>query len=584
MPLQVSHKLISSDENIVYKFKSMVDFEDVANLLEIPQEFLWKILIKNKGKNYRTFKLKKKSGGERVINAPENNLSIIQKKLAYILSINYKKHHPSSHGFVPNRSIITNASQHTGKKFVLNLDLDNFFGSITFGRVRAMLMSYYKFNNSVASTLANICCNDKGVLPQGAATSPIISNIISRKLDEDLFRLAKQRKCTYSRYADDITFSTNKDSFPQEIAFMDGPMTIISSQVENLIKKNGFSINDKKSRLRNLSESQSVTGITVNQKTNVNRQYIRKIRSILNCIEKNIDDVSKAETIFREKYNFRQTLNKEPNMFDVLRGMISHVGHVKSKDDMVFLKLAKRFNKLIKEQNLAFIRIPINDIRLREENTFVIESLSNTYSFEGEDEEALAYNDQGTGFLLRNIGLVTNAHVLKENIEVLEYGAQFKKEYYIEIHKSKYSMRRYFAKIDYYDSFRDIAILTIRDLDITKFGFDYNKNIACEQDIKLIGYPEFRNGQDLRVLPGTVMGKRNNTDNRRNQERYEISASIFAGNSGGPVINSDNEVIAVAVRGFTENGVVPNEVIPISDVINIFENKTRQLYQASHTK
>lgn len=583
MSFQVSNRLKSTDENIKKMFKSMNDFDDIANLLEIPREFLWKILIKNKQNNYRTFSLNKKSGGERIINAPTNNLAIIQKKLSYILSISYKKHHSNSHGFVPTRSIVTNASQHIQKKFVLNFDLDNFFGSIKYGRVRAMFMTYFKFNNSVASTLANICCNNDGVLPQGAATSPIISNIVSRKMDEELFRLSKKNNCIYSRYADDITFSCDNSSFPEGIAYLEGSLTKIDPQIHNIITKNGFSINEKKNRLRNHNQNLSVTGITVNQKANVNRQYIRKIRSILNCIEKNKDNISNAEAIFLKKYNFRQNKNKKPNMFDVLRGMISYVGLVKGKDDGVFLKLARRFNKVIKSQNLAFIRIPISDIKLREENTFVIDSLYNNYFLVGEKDEVL--NGQGTGFILKNIGLITNAHVVYENIEMLDFGAEFEKEYYIRIHKSKYSHDNqcFFAKIDYFDSFRDIAILTIRGLDISKYGFDYNENIENKQEIKLIGYPEYKEGQDIRVLPGEIIGGRTHVESTRRQKRYEISASIYGGNSGGPIVNLNNEVVAVAAKGSTENGAVPNEVIPIADVIDIFTNKTRLFYNLARS-
>lgn len=581
MSFQGSPKLQDSDDNITKKYKSLNSFQDIAGLLEIPQELLWKTLMKNKENNYRTFTLKKKSGGDRIINAPTNNLSIIQKKLNYILSISYKKSHTNSHGFVLKKSIVTNASQHVAKKFVLNFDLDNFFGTITYARVRAMFMTYYKFNNSVASTLANICCNNDGVLPQGAATSPIISNIISRRIDEDLSRLAKKMNCTYSRYADDITISCDSNYFPSEIAYFEESITKIGSQVKSIISKNGFSINMKKNRLRSQYQNQSVTGITVNQKTNVDRQYIRKIRSILNCIEKNIDDISMAEKTFREKYSFRQSQIKKPKMFDVLRGMISYVGLVKGKDDQLFLKLAKRFNKVIKNQNLAFIRVPISKVELREENTFVIDSLYSIYSMDGEKSEAC--NGQGTGVLIRNMGLVTNAHVLYENIEVLEYGAEFEREYYIRIHKSKYGSQEYFAKIDYFDSFRDIAILTIKDFDTSKYGFEYNEEIEFNQIIELIGYPSYKDGQDLRVSSGVVMGERTHADRVRKQKRFEISAQIFGGNSGGPIVNSDNEVIAIAAKGSTEKGSVPNEVIPISDVINVFDNKTRKFYHLAHS-
>jgi retron-type reverse transcriptase len=193
----------------------------------------------------------------------------------------------SAHGFIKERSIITNANQHSKQKYILNFDLENFFENIRFGRVRAMFIHYFGFNTVVASTLANLCCHHEGFLPQGAATSPMISNILSFRMDKEFTKLAHKTHSTYTRYADDITFSTKKSSFPKELAYVDTDIPLqLSSEILKIVNSNGFKVNNEKTRLNNYRSRLSVTGITVNEKLNVERQYIRRIRSILHCIEK----------------------------------------------------------------------------------------------------------------------------------------------------------------------------------------------------------------------------------------------------------------------------------------------------------
>ncbi|AWY01573.1 hypothetical protein A8139_17590 [Marinomonas primoryensis] len=123
-----------------------------------------------------------------------------------------------SHGFVRKRSIITNAMMHIGKKNVLNIDLENFFDSFNFGRVQGFFIKNKNFqlNPIIATMIAQIACYDKK-LPQGSPCSPVITNLITHSLDIRLASLAKKYKCTYSRYADDITFSTRKSLFPSQI-------------------------------------------------------------------------------------------------------------------------------------------------------------------------------------------------------------------------------------------------------------------------------------------------------------------------------------------------------------------------------
>ncbi|MCU7708400.1 reverse transcriptase domain-containing protein [Priestia sp. JV24] len=547
-------------------------------MLEIPVEFLWKILFRDMPTNYRTFKLRKKNGGERTIYSPTSNLAILQKKLAYILSLKYNVHQ-RAHGFAKRRSIVTNASEHLNKRYVLNFDLENFFESIEFPRVRNMFISYFGLNEKVATTFANICCHPKGFLPQGAATSPIVSNIITNGLDKDLMRIAKNANwCKYTRYVDDITLSSNSMKFPKEIAQVLDGHVVLSETILNTVEKHGFKINDAKTRLQSNKENQTVTGITVNQILNVNRKYIRRIRSILDCIEKNIDAVERAEEIFKSKYPYRQKReNKNPDMFQILKGMISHVGNVKGKKDPVYLKLANRFNNLIELElsDLKPLKLPMTRKAFHENHTYVVDAERNAIYFTDDGFNEVGYG-QGTGFLLKNIGLVTNAHVISDVIDVIkENKGDFAQEYYVSFFRGADYHTKHWAKVLYHDIEKDIAILSPKDIDISKVGYELNESITQGQKVELVGFPDYREGQEIRVQDGIIQGIRmhENEDRTRKYRRHEITTTIYGGNSGGPVVNENNEVIAVAVKGATLRGVSPNEVIPISDVIKLLREQ-----------
>ncbi|WP_343311167.1 reverse transcriptase domain-containing protein [Bacillus atrophaeus] len=571
MVYKLNIELQSNLEDIKQNFKNLSCFEDVALLLEVPKELLWKVLIKNKGANYKAFKLKKKNGSERVIFSPTLSLSILQKKLAYILESNYKNH-SQSYGFVKGRGIVDNAQKHLNKKYVLNFDLENFFESITFRRVRSMFMTYYKFNEKVATTLANICCHPNGFLPQGAATSPIISNIICNRIDKEFSKLAKNNRCQYTRYADDITFSTSRRVFPPDIAYITEGSLFLNNNVISIVEYQGFKINKEKTRLQNYRQNQTVTGITVNEKLNVKRSYVRRIRSILHCIEKNVEDLQKAEQIFKEKYPFRQKKHLDNiNMFAILKGMISHVGHVKGKDDPLYLKLAKRFNKI------AYLSETISPFKLEslkkfhETYTYIIDydDKAPLVCFENDKMEEILYG-QGTGFLLKGVGLITNAHVIEDAIEAIKDNKKFNTEYGISFFRGNYPDLKYKAKVSKYDLDKDIAILDIKDFNIDNQGYEYNIDMKDGQKIELIGYPDYKIGQEIKVETGHLKGIRKHRDSTgKLHSRREISAIIYGGNSGGPIINESNEVIGVAVKGATLHGVSPSEIIPIKDVINL---------------
>jgi RNA-directed DNA polymerase len=240
----------------------------------------------------------------------------------------------STHGFIRGKSIVTNGKEHVGKKHVLNLDLKDFFPSINFGRVRGLLMAKpYQCTPHVATIIAQICCHDNQ-LPQGSPTSPIISNMICAKLDTQFQRLAKKYRCFYTRYADDITISSSANIMPSQFArFSDIPGEIIlGNEIVEIIEQNGFQINDQKVRLRTKHRRQEVTGLIVNEKLNVKREYVRTLRTMLYQLEKNI--LSGVEIRIKP---------------EVIRGKIEFLGAVRGYEDSIYLKFLNRLNNIAPE-------------------------------------------------------------------------------------------------------------------------------------------------------------------------------------------------------------------------------------------
>lgn len=174
---------------------------------------LYKIPEANK---YRVFEIEKKNGGKRTISSPIKPLRDIQLKLYEQLKDDYELKN-CSHGFESGRSYITNAKAHKKSRVLVNIDLKSFFNSISFRRVRGLFLSRsFNCSNKVATILAQIVCY-RDSLPQGACTSPIIANMIARRLDSSLISLAKSTGSRYTRYVDDITISTTKKYLAKSI-------------------------------------------------------------------------------------------------------------------------------------------------------------------------------------------------------------------------------------------------------------------------------------------------------------------------------------------------------------------------------
>ncbi len=303
---------------------------------------------------YRQFKIKKKIGGERIITAPRNrSFKLI---LSYINEILKAMYTPSAYatGFAEGRSIADNAKAHRGMNYVFNLDLKDFFPSIEQPRVwKRLQLAPFNFPVPVANIIAGMCCmkelvqpedgNQKNryVLPQGAPTSPIITNMICDNLDRRLAGVAKRFGLNYTRYADDITFSSMHNVYQENGEFC--------KEVRRIINEQGFIINDKKTRLQKKGSRQEVTGIIVSDKINVTRDYVRDIRNILYMWEKYGYGVAFAKFFLKYKAEKGHVKKGNPDLINVIDGKLQYLKMIKGEDDTMWQRLYSRFQVLAED-------------------------------------------------------------------------------------------------------------------------------------------------------------------------------------------------------------------------------------------
>lgn len=241
----------------------LFDTLQLASFLRMTRKDLFS-LVKTCDEKYRTVTLKKKNGKTRVLHAPSDALKRTQK----IILQNFLSMLPVSPyatAYVKKRSLSDNASPHVGKRYLLKLDITDFFGSISFYHVYRTAFHTGYFPKQIGVMLCTLCCRND-VLPQGAPTSPALSNLVLRNFDDNIGWWCKQRGITYTRYCDDITFSSDKPLFP------------VYEKVRTMLDEMGLLLNEKKTHFVTHAARQSVTGLTVNEKVAVSGDYKRKLR------------------------------------------------------------------------------------------------------------------------------------------------------------------------------------------------------------------------------------------------------------------------------------------------------------------
>ena len=245
--------------------------------------------------HYRRFLLPKKSGGHRLISAPMRRLKTAQRwVLTHILD--KVTLHDAAHGFRHGRSIVSNAAPHVGADVVINLDLKDFFPSISQPRVKGVFRSI-GYSEAVATALSLVCTEPevdeveldgttyyvaRGLrhLPQGSPASPGVTNLLCRRLDGRLFGLARTLGFVYTRYADDLTFSA------RGLAAGSVQVGKLLRGVADIVQNEGFTVHPSKTRVMRRGRQQEVTGVVVNDRLSIDRETMRKFRATLFQVEK----------------------------------------------------------------------------------------------------------------------------------------------------------------------------------------------------------------------------------------------------------------------------------------------------------
>lgn len=478
--------------------------------------------------HYEIFLIPKKNGSHRNIKAPSKQLKELQNRLKFILDEIYTPKDPAK-AFIKNKSIYDNAKPHTSKHFVFNVDLKDFFDSITFPRIRGMLIAPpYNFQPETATVIAHLCTVN-GSTPQGAPTSPTLSNMICTKLDSSLIKIAKKYNCTYTRYADDITFSFScpEQYLPEGIVRKRTTDThysaIIGDELEKAILENNFSINNRKTRLQNKHERQVVTGLTVNRKVNINRKYIRKTSAIIHSLEMTPPTLS--------DYHDRNLTERHAH------GRLLFIKQIRGENDTVYNKMAIRFN-LIAKITRAPTSKPINS----SDNNIRYAEFFSSRCWVLESDENLS---QASGFMIEDNIIITCAHFLRNTPEnpikeCIGYlpGSQLKK---------------FILKVFEVNEKHDIAILKFeseQDIEHPHFKIASPSGLAIGQKISVLGFPNFKNSS---TQVSRYWANITNFCVISMNRMAEIDKNIYSGNSGGPVIDEHLNVIGIAARGADEN-------------------------------
>lgn len=302
---------------------------DLSPLLNIDTAILEQIL--DEPKRYHEFPIPKRTGGKRIIHSPSRPLKDIQKRLSFYLTKAYTSYVPDHvHGFIKtsrqekSRNIITNATKHLCMPQILNIDIENFFPSITAEKIKSALMNLpFQMYSDEGASIISLFLTYNWTLPAGSPASPVMSNIIFYETDIEMQKFCAANYLVYTRYADDLSFSGNDISDD------------IINAIKAIILKYDYKTNERKVRLQSKQSAQYVTGIKVNQKLNVNRKYIRQLRSILHDWE--VNGIQKAsQKYYKGKlHHFRSTADLIRSFQASIKGKLSFLKLIKENEPVV---------------------------------------------------------------------------------------------------------------------------------------------------------------------------------------------------------------------------------------------------------
>ena len=316
---------------------------DVASFWGVtPNQLSYYAFRIDKKRAYTSFEIPRRHGGNRRrIEAPVPALKYIQRLIHESLTQVYGPH-PAVHGFRSDRSIVTNARNHLSRRYILNIDLADFFPSITRKRIFGRLVDApYLFDNRVANLIASLATNAQFCLPQGSPSSPVIANIMAAGLDDKLAKLCGNLRSRYTRYADDITISTLRGRMSPKLARYPNSrgtgQVILGDELVSAIESEGFRINDQKSRLQSYWTRQMCTGLVVNgARESPPRSYIRRLRSLVDHWQKH--GWQDAAQVLNSSEN-RTLFNDRQALANHVVGRIGYLKMVRGQNDPICQRL-----------------------------------------------------------------------------------------------------------------------------------------------------------------------------------------------------------------------------------------------------
>lgn len=303
---------------------------------------------------YREFYISKRSGGRRRISAPRTGTYKYMLHALNLLLGSLYTPSSSAMGFAPGRSIVTGAEKHVGQHYVFNTDLRDFFPSVRRARVKArLLLPPFGFTEEVAIAVAGLCTvrvdapGDDGqparpiyVLPQGAPTSPLLTNAVCDRLDRRLSGLARRCGANYTRYADDITFSSPHNLYAEGSTFR--------TELARILAVEGFEMNEAKTRVQRSGQRQEVTGLVVNRRVNVCRHYVRSLRAVLYVWRRYGYDAALAAFLRHDRVvPERRGRRRLPDLTRVVEGRLLFVRQVRGTADPLYVRLQVAFDALV---------------------------------------------------------------------------------------------------------------------------------------------------------------------------------------------------------------------------------------------
>ena len=469
-------------------------------------------------KKYSIVRIPKRKGEFRTLMIPDKRLKYHQREILALLEPFFIRRKPV-HGFVKKYSAISNAECHAGRPYLLNLDLKDFFPSITTNRVKGVLIHFGLPEDTIEAI--TLLCMLRNQLPQGAPTSPILSNMVSFNLDVRLMHFAATHNMRYTRFADDITFS----SFQRPLGLFEYdppiPGQVNEKRISNILKRqiqsSGFRINNSKIWYAEKQSRREVTGLVVNEFTNIKRKFIRNIRSSLFKIERL--GLMRAQAEYTSKYKTKK------NLQFVVRGKLEFVAQVRGTSFSPYRTLAARYNKLFPKTTLP-ISPSLDEIISRA--IWVAE-------FCYDDGAGNVICSQGTAVFVKGIGLVTAEHVIDK--------LPTKKK--IDIRHAK-TGKMFKATPKNSDITLDLCIL---DHDVPSSEYlELEQSTSAEKlgdDITALGFPSYAPGDSITKRIGKIEG----FSIQHTVKRMQVDCNLSQGMSGGPLLNTRSQVISIIHKG-----------------------------------